>query len=83
MNQKSNKDFPFGKIVNTHHISTFEIIEYIVGDGWVDAGKTQFSNNNCTYDTLDEAIMGAICQKYSGDFALFSYVTRLIPGLST
>lgn len=83
MNQTKN-DYPFGKIVNTYHISTFEIIEYIVGDGWVDAGKTQFTHNNCTYDTLDEAILGSICEKYSdSDSNLFSYVVRLIPGLST
>jgi hypothetical protein len=80
----TKNDFPFGTIVNSHRISSFEIIEYIVGENWIDAGKIQFTYHNCTYDTLDEAILGAICDKYSdGDSNLFSYVTRLFPGLTS
>lgn len=71
--------FPFGTIKQIHKISGFEIIEYHVGSEWENFGAIEFSYNGVSYDTLDQALLGAICHRYAPDDSdLFYYAAKLI-----
>lgn len=73
----------WGTVVKVHTIGTHEITEYVVGGGFKDAGKTEFGvarngvNDWLSADTLDEAILLALCLKY-GDEGDQPYVMRLL-----
>ena len=75
--------FPWGKVIKVHQVGDLApITEYIVGPGWEDSGKTNFSI--CTaslgtqyYDTFDDALIGALCDKYAGPDTAY-YVCLLL-----
>lgn len=71
--------FPFGKVISVHRISTFEIIEYKPDPVYgTEQNTVEFSVNGCSYDTLDQALLGALCEKYNKDDSLFRYAARLL-----
>ena len=73
-------DFPWGEITKTHVIGEHTIIEYVVDPAFEDAGQVNYSIGNHSFDTLDQALVGSLCEKY-GDVEDFEVVARLFPGL--
>lgn len=73
----------FGKVVMEHRIGDHCIVEFEVGAPWRGyEGQVKFSVGDVSYDTLDQAIIGSICNKYGAiDPYLAIYVCRLIPGI--
>ena len=74
-NKFSYNDFPWGPVVQLHEIGEYQIIEYhpeifinSCGTGKHEQDKTQFhvQGENHSFDSLDEALIGAICLKYDG-----------------
>ena len=71
------KDFPWGKVLKTHKIEGLpDIIEYEVSPDYADSGNIEFHVCGCSADTLDEAIVLALSDKY-GDLSDASYVWRI------
>lgn len=75
----TDNTFPWGQITKIHEIGDIRITEYVVGEDWEARGKTEFDVNEHSYDTLDQALLGALCNKYDTDSRLFSYVVKLLP----
>lgn len=74
-----SKDFAWGDVVKRHIIGTHVIVEYVVGQKWLDAGKTRFFTENAQCDTLEEAMLRIVCHKFSpDDWHLPYYAARLI-----
>lgn len=74
-----DKDFPWGEVVEVHTIGPYEIVEYIVGPQWRDAGRTMFFTEYAIWPTLEGAMLNLVCQKYSpGDHHLPDYAAKLI-----
>lgn len=77
-------DFPWGEIIKLHKIDGLPAIaEYKVGAAFDNPGTTQFSVNykdgsSWGYDTLDEAILGALCEKHIGENALWHTIDVLL-----
>lgn len=73
-------DFPWGEVVKLHKIDGLPVIvEYKVGPEFENAGKVEFhvAGLNCSYDSLDEALLGALCSKHGSEEAL-PYVVKLV-----
>lgn len=74
MSDKEQQMFPWGRVVAVHGIGEYEIIEYLdrERDGCSilkSIGTEHVFHLNgcgCSYARLDEAIVGAIAQKYDG-----------------
>ena len=77
-----NKKFPWGEVVKVHDIAgKYQITEYICGPAFEDAGRRQFHTLDCTFDTLEQALLQIVCNHYSPeDCHLFSYAYTLIAG---
>ena len=58
------KDFPWGEVIKVHSIGEYTITEFKPDSVFNSANETEFSTGHAYYDTLDEAIIGAICSKY-------------------
>ena len=77
------EDFPWGEIVKFHKIDGLPVIaEYKVGADFYNSGAIQFNVTckggiSCSYDTLDEAILGALCEKHKGGSALWHAIEVL------
>ena len=77
------KDFPWGEIVKLHKIDGLPtVVEYKVGAAFDNPGDIQFNvsykdGSSWGYDTLDEAILGALCEKNKGENALWHAVDAL------
>lgn len=77
------KDFPWGQITKIHKIQGLpDIIEYVVGPDFEDAGQTNYQIEDKTYGSISftdfhQALMASLCSKYdSADTA--PYVWRLL-----
>lgn len=68
---------PWGKVTATHKIGTHTITEYVVGPEWDNAGNIEFMTSGGLFDSLDVALLAAICEK-AGDADALLYVTRLL-----
>lgn len=74
--------FPWGEITRVHDIAgRYEIIEYVSGPAWEDAGETCYSVAGGSYETLEQAMLACVCGAYSQDSSLFEYAFRLIAGV--
>lgn len=74
------EDFPWGEIVKLHKIDGLPaIVEYKVGPEFENAGKIEFhvTGLNCSFDSLDEALLGALCGKHGSEEAL-PYAIKLV-----
>lgn len=74
--------FPWGTITKVHKIDGLpDITEYVVGPQWEDKGKTNFqveaNGVSMSFDKLDYAIMGAMCDKYD-TVETADYIWRLL-----
>jgi hypothetical protein len=67
--------FPWGKVVKVHEVGEYQIIEYHgqimkngTGTGKYEPEKTTFHvyGESHSYDSLDKALIGAICLKHDG-----------------
>lgn len=78
------EDFPWGEIVKLHKIDGLPaIVEYKVGADFDNSGAIQFNVNykdgsSRGYDTLDDAILGALCEKHKGENALWHTIAVLL-----
>jgi hypothetical protein len=77
------KPFPWGKVTQIHTIGTHEITEYVVGGAYENRGLTEFhlktgKNFGILFDTLDEALLTAICMKHGGEYEDIPYVKRIL-----
>jgi hypothetical protein len=69
--------FPFGELVTVHHIPGLSpITEYIEGPDW-GPPQTQFSTGGYSHDTLDEAIVHLLAEKY-GTIEATPYIWKLL-----
>ena len=69
--------FPWGTVLKTHKIEGLpDIIEYEVAQDFDAAGGIEFHVCGCSADTLDEAIVLALSDKY-GDLSDARYVWRI------
>jgi len=74
MSTKEQDMFPWGRVVAVHGLGEHEIIEYLDrnrdGCSILKSIGTEHSfhvnGRGCCYPSLDEAIVGAIAQKYDG-----------------
>ena len=77
------EDFPWGEVIKLHKIDGLPVIaEYKVGADFYNSGAIQFNVTckggiSCSYDTLDEAILGALCEKHKGGSALWHAIEVL------
>lgn len=77
-----SKKFPWGEVVKVHDIAgKYQVTEYICGPAFEDAGRRQFHTLNCTFDTLEQALLQIVCRHYNPeDCHLFSYAYILVAG---
>lgn len=81
----TNSYFPWGTVVKVHKLPGLcPITEYIVGPQWDDAGERHFQivdddSAPCSYPSLDEALVAAICSKYDSHETA-PFVWRLLRG---
>lgn len=77
--QKSHNQF--GEVIRTHVIGEYVIEEVILGDAWKDYdGEITYSTQGWSFDSLDNALLFALCKKYEPeDDYLAYYVSRMIP----
>lgn len=60
-------EFVWGEIKNVHLIDDYQIIEfYDRDDGKRYQSYVNFKDTHCSYESLEEAIVGAISYKYDG-----------------
>lgn len=77
------EDFPWGEIIKLHKIDGLPVIvEYKVGPDFHDSGAIQFNatyknGTSWSFDTLDEAILGALCEKHKGENTLWHAIRVL------
>lgn len=74
------EDFPWGEVVKLHNIEGLPaIVEYKVGPEFENGGRVEFhvTDLNCSFDSLDEALLGALCYKHGSEEAL-PYVIKLV-----
>jgi hypothetical protein len=82
----SNKT-PFGDVIKTHTIGDYTILEHSFGpEQRVEyKGQTGFYVQGVSFDTLDQALLGAVCLKHTKNAAMFDKlfcdVAQRIPGL--
>ena len=77
-----NNKFPWGEVAKVHDIAgKYRITEYICGPAFEDAGQRQFHTLDCTFDTLEQALLQIVCNHYNPeDCRLVSYAYTLIAG---
>ena len=69
--------FPWGKVTRVHSIGDHHITEYIVGPKWDNAGYTEYSVCESSFDTLDEALIYSICVG-NGDQDAARYIMKIL-----
>jgi hypothetical protein len=69
--------FPWGEVIKTHQIGEFTITEYKVNPVFKTEQEVEFSTGSASYDTLDQAIIGAICAKYDQPEAEY-YIWKML-----
>ena len=75
--------FPWGEVVKLHKIDGLPtVVEYKVGAAFDNPGAIQFNvsykdGSSWGYATLDEAILGALCEKHKGGSALWHAIEVL------
>lgn len=69
--------FPWGTVIKVHTIGTHEITEYEEGPEWGNPGTIEFSINGESFESLDMAILGAICRK-AGEPDALPYIARIL-----
>lgn len=70
-------DWPWGPVVEQHRVGTFVIVEYEDVPSGTE-GKRAFYVSECGhFDTLDEALLGALCAKH-GSVNDTEYVMRIL-----
>lgn len=76
------KEFPWGKVTKIHQIGDHTITEYVGGPGWSNPGETEFHAYDTTYNSLEEAMLGVVCQCFQpNDCHIYTYAHRLIAGV--
>lgn len=61
--------FPWGKVIKVHQIGEYKITEYTVNQVFDKEEPIEYSNGYASYDSLDKALIGAICKKYDQEEA--------------
>ena len=75
--------FPWGEVVKLHKIDGLPtVVEYKVGAAFDNPGAIQFNvsykdGSSWYYATLDEAILGALCEKHRDKNALWHAIEVL------
>lgn len=70
-------EFPWGKIIKTHEIGPYKVVEYIVGPAWEDSGKTQYHAEDCCFETLEQALIMVICSANGSNDHYYSILKLL------
>ena len=87
-----SSEFPWGEIIREHHISGFTIIEH---HPWKERGNEilggkpnmkrrafHVEEQSRGFDTLDKALIGAICYRYGGcNERLSGYIFKALDGM--
>lgn len=70
-------DWPWGPVVEQHRIGSFLIVEYEDVPSGMKGQMSFYVENVGHFDSLDEALLGAVCAKH-GDASDLEYVMRIL-----
>ena len=74
------KDFSWGTVLNIYPISNYQIIEYKDEEGDIFFHPyIEFEDENCTFKTLDQALIGCVVFKNVGkNSSLQYYISKML-----
>lgn len=61
-----SKEYHWGHVIAVHCIGEYQIIEYVKAGEMLWHGYINYKDTNCSYSSLDSALIGCITRKHEG-----------------